>query len=274
MGHVLCNRYAALDVYACLLLHTRIGELSDPIFRKNDELHVGDNMRMYTRGGNDCVGEGCIVEHGEETWGSTGVFLVPRRATRGVTHRWAVRLERVHVPRARSLYPDANDPPKTPATAQIGDRLGCVVLMDESRSRKSAATASATMSRGSGVQEKGGGSTTTASAGTASSVGRSGLSHSLGVAGQRGAGGAEGGFSPSEPFFAGQMEGIEVLSSERTAFSSSAADGGDGGEQGGKAGGADDEEDVIDVTGDMSRDEADYMFLKVSVHQRRKHSRL
>ncbi len=260
-------------MYASLLLHARIGELSDPIFRENGALNVGDSVRIYTRGGNGCVGEGCIVEHGEETWGSTGVFLLPRRATRGVTQRWAVRLEKVHVPRARCLYPDANDPPRTSATAQIGDRLGCVVLWDANRLRKSVATAPATTSGASGASGalgQGGGSGTTSSARTASSLDGSGVSPPLGVTGQGGAGGAGGAFSPSESFFAGQLEGIEALSSQRAAFSSSAGDAGDEGRYGGEAGGADDEEGVIDVTGDMSLEVED--FLQVSIQQLRNRS--
>ena len=42
---------------------------------------------VYTRGGDECVGEVCIVEYERETWGSTGILLAPRRATRGLTRR-------------------------------------------------------------------------------------------------------------------------------------------------------------------------------------------
>ncbi|CAM9669798.1 unnamed protein product, partial [Pylaiella littoralis] len=140
------KRYAALDAYACLLLYDRITELSDPIFRDSDDLSLGDNVRFYTRGGNDCVGEECIVEYGEETWGTTGFFLVPRRTTRGHARRWTVRLDKVHVARAKALYPDADKPRGATATAQIGDRAGSVVSWDANRLRKTSTSAAATTS--------------------------------------------------------------------------------------------------------------------------------
>eukprot|EP00904_Undaria_pinnatifida_P006569 jgi/Undpi1/3041/HiC_scaffold_15.g06417.m1 len=59
--------YAARDAYASYVLYGRISELCDPIFRESEELHPGDSVRLYTRGGDECVGEGCIVEYGKES---------------------------------------------------------------------------------------------------------------------------------------------------------------------------------------------------------------
>ncbi|CAN0262482.1 unnamed protein product, partial [Hapterophycus canaliculatus] len=125
--------YAALDAYACLLLHTRIRELSDPIFREKDDLCAGDKVLMYTRGGNDRVAEGCIVEYGQR-WGTTGVLLVPHQTTRGHARRWAVRLEKVHLAREKALYPDESDP-RGATTEQIGKLANKIVLWDTSRLR-------------------------------------------------------------------------------------------------------------------------------------------
>ena len=50
-----------------LRLYFRIGELSDPIFGDAEELQAGDHVRLYTRGGNDCVGEGRIMDYPGET---------------------------------------------------------------------------------------------------------------------------------------------------------------------------------------------------------------
>lgn len=277
--HPLPYRYAALDAYACLLLYARITELSDPIFRGSDDLSLGDNVRLYTRGGNDCVGEGCIVEYGEETWGTTGFFLVPRRTTRGHARRWVVRLDKVHVARAKALYPDADQPRGASATAQIGDRTGSVVLWDANRLRKTSMTAAATTSTertgGSAVPGDGGAPsvTPTVTAGAASSPDgdRStgpGVPRYLGVVDAGGTvtgGGGEAFTTPSEPFFAGQLDGIEALSSEYVAYSGSAEEGGDVG-QGGKEGDTSGEEEIVDVTGDLPNAELeDFQFLKVRI---------
>lgn len=292
------RRYAALDAYACLLLHGRIGELSDSIFRDAEELHVGDRVRFNTLAGNDCVGEGYIVEHTDETWGTTGFYVVPRRATRGFGRRWAVHLDRVNVPRAKALYPDATDRRGAPATAQLASRVDSVILWDASRVRKMTATPSA------GAAGTPAGAPVVAPAGEvarapaeeaatssehveASTVSceRSGpratngggkegprLSDCVGMAeaaNGAGQGGAEF-VTPSEPFFAGELDGIEALSSESVAYSAglggladegqAAKAGGDSAGVGGltdegqaTAGGGDDEEDevLLDVTADM-----------------------
>ena len=117
-------------------MYGRISELSDPIFRDSEELHPGDTVRLYTRGGDECVGEGCIVEYEQQTWGSTGIFLTPRRATRGLTRRWVVRLSKVLVPLASTLYPEENDATRTQPTAQVGGRVGDNLLWDADRMRK------------------------------------------------------------------------------------------------------------------------------------------
>ena len=75
------------------------------------------------------MGEGCIVEHEKETWGSTGIFLAPRRATRGLTRRWVVRLSKVLVPLASTLYPEENDSPRTQPTARLQRRVKAAVRM-------------------------------------------------------------------------------------------------------------------------------------------------
>ncbi|CAN0004911.1 unnamed protein product, partial [Scytosiphon promiscuus] len=212
--------YAALDAYACLLLHTRIKELSDPIFGEEDELCVGDKVLMYTRGGNDRVAEGCIVEYGQR-WGTTGVFLEPRQTTRGHARRWAVRLEKVHVARAKALYPDESDP-RGATTAQIGKLASKIVLWDASRLH------------GSGSE---GADAPTSTGVTASREG--------------GAGGRETFVTPSEPFFAGQLSGIEALSSEAVAYSTTGGKGSALGE-GCEGGGGDGQETVVDVTGDVA----------------------
>ena len=56
------QRYAARDAYVSYLLHGRISELLDPISRDAEDLHPGGRVRLYIRGGDDCAGEGCIVE--------------------------------------------------------------------------------------------------------------------------------------------------------------------------------------------------------------------
>ena len=113
-----------------LRLYFRIGELSDPIFGDAEEFQAGDHVRLYTRGRNDCVGEGRIMDYPGETWGTTGIFLAPRRSARGLTRRWVVRLETPNIRRASFLYPDENDPRKAPATAQIGERVGKLLLWE------------------------------------------------------------------------------------------------------------------------------------------------
>eukprot|EP00903_Cladosiphon_okamuranus_P019959 g18342.t1 len=152
--------YAARDAYASFQLYVRISELSDPIFRDAEELHTGDSVRIYTRGGDDCVGEGIIVAYDNETWGSTGIVLAPRRSTRGVKRRWVVRVSVVHVPLAITLYPDETDSAQTQPTAHVADRMDRHVLWDEDRMRRrpanagdgmrSAPSASATSGHGGG----------------------------------------------------------------------------------------------------------------------------
>ena len=133
------QRYAARDAYVSYVLYGRISELSDPIFRDAEDLHPGDTVRLYTRGGNDCVGEGCIVEYSRETWGSTGIFLAPRRATRGLTRRWVVRLSKVLVPLASTLYPDETETRRAQQTAHLGGRVNETLLWDADRMRKAPA---------------------------------------------------------------------------------------------------------------------------------------
>lgn len=272
-------RYAALDAYACLLLHTRITELSDPIFGKEDDLCVGDKVLMYTRGGNDRVAEGCIVEYGQR-WGTTGVFLEPRQTTRGHARRWAVRLEKVLVARAKALYPNESDP-RGATTAQIGKLANNIVLWDASRLRKIFATTAAATevdhTGGSALPAEGGGASVTSASGGVSSADGNGSKGadaptSTGVTGPRegGAGGRQTFVTPSEPFFAGQLSGIEALSSESVAYSTSVEKGSDVG-GGGEGGGTDGQETVVDVTGDVSEAKhEEFAFLKVSVRRDRK----
>lgn len=204
-------------------------------------------MRMYTRGGNDCVGEGCIVEYGEETWGTKGIFLVPRRTTRGHTRRWAVRLGNVHVARAKVLFPDETDCRGAPATAQIGDREDNVVLWDATRLRKvpaaavpaTAASSETDRGGGSAASGEGGGSSTTPVGkavfnpdGSRRAITEAPISVSVGATTERGAGAGEELVTPSEPFFAGQLDGIEALSSASVAHSPGSSEGGNSGDGG------------------------------------------
>ncbi|CAN0254988.1 unnamed protein product, partial [Ectocarpus sp. 4 AP-2014] len=269
---------------------------------------------------NDCVGEGGIVEHTDETWGTTGFYLVPRRATRRFARRWAVRLDRVHVPRAKTLYPDATDPRGTPATAQLASRVDSVILWDASRLRKTTAIVTAGAAgepagepagapagapagvlagvpagalagapaaeavgaaAGEAVRaaaEEGATSSKHVKASTVSCErggpggggGKEGprLPDSVGEAdARRGAG--QGGtefVTPSEPFFCGELDGIEALSSESVACSAGSGGLADEG-QAATAGGDDDEEDEVplDVTADMpSAEVEELLFLKVA----------
>jgi len=114
-----------------LRLYFRIGELSDPIFGDAEELQAGDHVRLYTRGGNDCVG------------------------ARGLTRRWVVRLETPNIRRASLLYPDENDPRKAPATAQIGERVGKLLLWEAGRLRKVPMDATANDTRASRAKDGG-----------------------------------------------------------------------------------------------------------------------
>lgn len=169
-----------------------------------EELHTGDAVRIYTRGGDDCVGEGCIVDYGNETWGATGIFLTPRRATRGVKRRWVVRVSVVHVPLAITLYPDETDSPQTQPTALMADRIDGHVLWDEDRMRRTPTNAG----QGSephpetppapatepNLSRTVGASSATPEASSATGMGIGGL------------------VTPSESFFAGEFAGVEALS--------------------------------------------------------------
>lgn len=202
-----CRRYAARDAYASYVLYGRISELSDPIFRESEELHPGDSVRLYTRGGDECVGEGCIVEYGKETWGSTGIFLAPRRATRGLTRRWVVRLSKVLVPLASTLYPEETDAPRTQPTTQVGGRLGENLLWDADRMRKTVGmtpSPAAAAGHGGGPNAGGGAASSTAGSSGAAVTGLAGF------------------VTPSEPFFAGELAGVEALSESASSLATSA----------------------------------------------------
>ena len=143
------------------------------------------------------MGEGCIVEYEKETRGSTGIFLAPRRATRGLTRRWVVRLSKVLVPLACTLYPEENDAPRTQPTAQVGGRVGDNLLWDADRMRKTVRITpppAAAAGQGGGPH---------AEVGTASSTGGGSGAAVTGLAGF---------VTPSEPFFAGDLAGVEALS--------------------------------------------------------------
>ncbi len=149
------NRYAALDAYASFLLYGRIVELSEPIFADAKELHAGNYVRLYTRGGNDCVEEGHIVEYPEEAWETTGVVISPRCSTRGLTRRWVVRLIKVHVHGAETLYPNESDNLHTQATVHVGDRNDQLLLWNAGRLRKVAFNAGAATSGHTAVDRGG-----------------------------------------------------------------------------------------------------------------------
>eukprot|EP00904_Undaria_pinnatifida_P000836 jgi/Undpi1/10753/HiC_scaffold_29.g13201.m1 len=199
--------YAARDAYASYVLYGRISELSDPIFRESEELHPGDSVRLYTRDGNECVGEGCIIEYGKETWGSTGIFLAPRRATRGLTRRWVVRLSRVLVPLESTLYPEETDAPRTQPTTQVGGRLGENLLWDADRMRKTVGmtpSPAAAAGHGGGPNAGGGAASSTAGSSGAAVTGLPGF------------------VTPSEPLFAGELAGVEALSESASSLAVSA----------------------------------------------------
>ena len=223
-----------------LRLYFRIGELSDPIFGDAEELQAGDHVRLYTRGGNDCVGEGRIMDYPGETWGTTGIFLAPRRSTRGLTRRWVVRLETPNIRRASLLYPDENDPRQAPATAQIGERVGKLLLWEAGRLRKVPMDATANDTRASRAKDGGPNHMAGLSSVTEASIEEaSGACASLGQQGMppHSPAAAEAEFtSPSETFFDGNLLGVEALSAESMAVAAA----GDGAERvGGGVGVAD-----------------------------------
>lgn len=163
------------------------------------------------------------MEYPEERWGSTKIFLAPRRATRGHTRRWVVRLQQVHVRRAKTLYPDQQDEPRTPATAQLGERENDLLLWDAGRLRKSTTTAVRDDGGGSsslpGAASGGGGRKGSDDSNVIRGVDISPQSSSTATPGS--ATGVEAGdfFTPSEPFFAGALAGVEALSAKSVEFS-------------------------------------------------------
>ena len=189
------------------LVRAHISKVSDPIFTESEELHPGDSVRLYTRDGDECVEEGCIVEYGKETWGSTGIFLAPRRATRGLTRRWVVRLSNVLVPLASTFYPEEIDAPRTQPTTQVRGRLGENLLWDANRMRKTVGmtpSPAAAAGHGSGHNAGGGAAySTTGSSGAAVT-------------------GLTGSVTRSEPFFAGELAGVEALSKSASSLATSA----------------------------------------------------
>ena len=106
----LCCRYAALDAFVELPLYHEILSRQDPIFNPPRDLAVGDHVRLYIRGGSDCIGEGIVDDNGgEKFWGNTGISLVPRSRTRSGGRRWCVRLKEVLKPRTKAIVPDYNN---------------------------------------------------------------------------------------------------------------------------------------------------------------------
>lgn len=172
------------------------------------------------------MGEGHIVEYGSDAWGSTGFFLVPRRATRGLKRRWVVRVSVVHVPLAITLYPDETDSPCTQPTAHMADRRDKLVLWDEDRMRRtpknggdSSSTVPSTAACG---RERGNAASAAATTGRESealplaelqpaSTTEPHLSSTAGASGETVMGMA-GFVTPSESFFAGELAGVEALS--------------------------------------------------------------
>ena len=203
----LCQRYAARDAYASYVLNGRISELFDPIFRESEELHFGDSVRLCTRGGDECVREGCINEYGKEIWGSTGILLAPRRAIRGLTRRWVVRLLKVLVPLASTLYPEETDAPRTLPTTQVGGRLGKNLLWDADRMRKAVGmTPFPAAAAGHGGYSNAGGGAASSTAGNSSAA----------------VTGLAGFVTPSEPFFVEEPAAIEALQKSASSLATSA----------------------------------------------------
>lgn len=200
----LANRYAALDAYACFLLYERITALADPIVRKPEELVVGDSVRLYTRGGNECVGEGIVHKYTEEKWGTTGILVNPSRSTRRRSKRWVVSLRKTEVGRASLLYQDSGEEPGCPIRLQMKDKLGSLVLWDECRMRKAPHVPHATPIVGGGA----------ASADVGATAGGASQSQTPETDGGDGARYV----SPSEAFFRGEREGIEALSAAGAIF--------------------------------------------------------
>ena len=152
------------------------------------------------------MGEGCIVDYGKEVWGSTGIFLAPRRATRGLTRR-VVRLSKVLVPLASTLYPEETDAPRTQPTTQVGGRLGENLLWDADRMRKTVGMTpfpAAAAGHGGGPDAGGGAASSTAGSSGAAVTGLAGF------------------VTPSEPFFAGELAGVEALSESASSLAASA----------------------------------------------------
>ena len=153
------------------------------------------------------MGEGCSVEYGKEIWGSTDIFLAPRRAIRGLTLRWIVQLSKVLVPLVSTLYPEETDAPRTQPTTQVGGRLGENMLWEADRMRKTVGmtpSPAAAASHGGGLNAGGGAAFSTAG--------------SLGSA----VTGLAGFVTSSEPSFAGELAGVEDLSKSAWSLATSA----------------------------------------------------
>lgn len=227
------ERYAACDASAGFRLYGKIVELSDPIFGDAEELDVGDAVRLYTRGGNDCVGDGTVTEYTQEAWGTTKIYLINRHSTRQRTRRWAVQLKKAYVRRAEALYPDENAPPKSLARSRVGELEGTLLLWDANRMRRvrdlpdtesseHLGNLDAPLGRQSGAASASepatnvGGNPTTGSVGVHETAtgGHGAKENEFSLPGHSSAGGIGGGgyVTPSESFFSGERSGIEALS--------------------------------------------------------------
>ena len=133
-----------------------------------------------------------------------------------------------------------NDPRKAPATAQIGERVGKLLLWEAGRLRKVPMDATANDTRASRAKDGGPNHMAGLSSVTEASIEEaSGACASLGQQGMppRSPAAAEAEFtSPSETFFDGNLLGVEALCAESMAVAAA----GDGAERvGGGVGGAD-----------------------------------
>ena len=59
-----CNQVRGWDAYVSWANHKEIIARADPIFGEPEEVQPGNRIRLYIRGGTDCIGEEIVNENG------------------------------------------------------------------------------------------------------------------------------------------------------------------------------------------------------------------
>lgn len=124
---------ACVQSFAAVLIFAYATASADPVYRRapqKDEIQQNAKIRLYDISNSQHIASGLIVQYDKETWGSTGIRLVPAhpgtRQASATEQRVVVKISSVLVPGALLLYSDERGEKLT--VGQAGE--GTLILWD------------------------------------------------------------------------------------------------------------------------------------------------